>query len=1074
MDIKFSELIDNYPEITETNIQTLISSKYEFKELSGTPKEMLKKKGTFFKHQRWVQRFLVPYDRLFLFHKTGTGKSCTIVAAGEHFKRLKQKGESTINKIIILVKGETLAVEFKKQIACECTIDEYIPKGVYTEGREQKKAISRAIKKWYSIQTYQKFISKILEMTDKQLEDEFSGVMFFVDEIHNLRNDSDSNENNTNIKVYNFLHKLFHIIKRSKVVLASATPMINNSNEIAKIMNLLLPLDNQIPSNIDYSNISLQEIEPYFRGKISYVRELDTGAVPSYQGEKLNVSYNGVRSQSYVYICPIIPNSIQSKGYIQALSVSESWRENKRQASNFVFPDGSWGGTFDSKQKDSGLGKYVFSEGEDVYEAKPELKRILSDPIKLRQHSMKYYMIVDILKTQEGNAFIYDEFKFGSGVIILGLTLEANGFTRFMETNTVFVSETGASKGYCSVKTRERRNIRLDKRLRFGLLTSDTSGPRRDAMLELFNSYENRYGEYLKAIIGSPMSRDGLNLANGQIFINVGPGWHQSGMYQAMSRVIRATSHIDLLSDMKNIPEDQRKVDVKIYNLAATLEGYESSDLFMYEYAEQKDINIKRMERMMKQCAVDCQSHYKRNVRTTDVDGSKECDYTTCQYKCIDPLSKEIDLSTWKLMYGDEIIDIIKERIKRYFKFETRITFDGIKELTRDILSKGYPEFLIYRSLFELIVNNVPIINSLGLNTYIRNEGEIFYTIQDYPIKPYTCLDSYYNENTSFIQKLNFQDYIKQTITSEEILLSNVDLTETNINTQITVFEKEFDPNDLKSNLVELYSKSIFIFREPIDILEEKKNYIAMKGTGKGRRSKDPSKKPKEKEDKLDEDEVLEDLDKGIMLKKYLGDTLGEKVYLHTLKGQDISSTSYGTTSRFLKGGKLRILKPSEGLGWRDLKEFEQLVYGPLVQYTLIKRNKEFFARGVYGTVLADGKFRVRAKTDIKRVTAKGKKDNRVENTGKICTVWDKVELLKVFRKLDMEPDYSVLPKNYSYEFAIKFLNSQGFADTNELEELSDEDLKFYTAWYIKSYTIKQLCDIIYDYFEENDLLFVN
>ena len=74
------------------------------------------------------------------------------------------------------------------------------------------------------------------------------------------------------------------MVKPRKVILSSATPMINSPNELPGRLNLILPEDNQMPE-MDFKTVSLQTVEPYFRGLISYVRSLETGAVPVYQGE---------------------------------------------------------------------------------------------------------------------------------------------------------------------------------------------------------------------------------------------------------------------------------------------------------------------------------------------------------------------------------------------------------------------------------------------------------------------------------------------------------------------------------------------------------------------------------------------------------------------------------------------------------------------------------------------------------------------------------------------------------------------------------------------------------------------
>ena len=75
--VQLEDLIAFYPSIAKPQIQKDISSKKEFNELGSDPTERLRKaRGDYFKHQKFVQRFMQHYDQILLFHETGTGKSC--------------------------------------------------------------------------------------------------------------------------------------------------------------------------------------------------------------------------------------------------------------------------------------------------------------------------------------------------------------------------------------------------------------------------------------------------------------------------------------------------------------------------------------------------------------------------------------------------------------------------------------------------------------------------------------------------------------------------------------------------------------------------------------------------------------------------------------------------------------------------------------------------------------------------------------------------------------------------------------------------------------------------------------
>ena len=79
------------------------------------------------------------------------------------------------------------------------------------------------------------------------------------------------------------------------------------------------------------------------------------------------------------------------------------------------------------------------------------------------------------------------------------------------------------------------------------------------------------------------------------------PGWHESGMHQALSRFIRATSHEDLKNRYlreKGSKTANYRVGVDIYRMAAIKPGEKletgkdfTIDLKNYIEAERKDIN---------------------------------------------------------------------------------------------------------------------------------------------------------------------------------------------------------------------------------------------------------------------------------------------------------------------------------------------------------------------------------------------------------------------------------------------------------------------------------------------------
>ena len=232
----------------------------------------------------------------------------------------------------------------------------------------RKSNTTREIKKWYSIKTYLKFANKLAEpvyeeyttakgrkkkriigikekLTNAEIMRRYSNCIFFVDEVHNLHvnpedvrvprggrrrpptpavipeeedPDADVEAKNTTRFTYDQLWRLFHHIERSKVILASATPMVNEVSEVGSIMNLILPSNFQIPDNFNYNTATLAEMEPYFRNRISYVRARDSGAIPEEMGIPLNVEYTfggkRIHASTKVYESPMLRYKDQQTG----------------------------------------------------------------------------------------------------------------------------------------------------------------------------------------------------------------------------------------------------------------------------------------------------------------------------------------------------------------------------------------------------------------------------------------------------------------------------------------------------------------------------------------------------------------------------------------------------------------------------------------------------------------------------------------------------------------------------------------------------------------------------------------
>ena len=357
---RLEDFIASYPDVNTPNLQTLLTAKRELNELAPQLSEPPPGRCEFYKHQDLFKRIFLHYDVCLLVARTGTGKSLEMINLSEsvHEKvsgiRSAMDSIPYIDKAIFLVKGDILAQEFKEQLVtkgtCAGTYDVDIVKNAKTS-ISRRTAITRTIKEWWEVYHFQSFANKLHKLSDKQIVDEYSGSIIFVDEAHYIKNlnvfnqgtDEDHEPEKDTANVYTEFHRLFHLIKRSKKILATATPMINNPKELLAHLNLLLPLNMQIQEDqFNWDTIKLEELYPYIRDKISFVRELDTGIELSYRGKIPNIlfdtiDHNGkeqqINFQTTIYFTQM--SKFQSDNYNN--SKRGNYEIDKRNESSFLF-----------------------------------------------------------------------------------------------------------------------------------------------------------------------------------------------------------------------------------------------------------------------------------------------------------------------------------------------------------------------------------------------------------------------------------------------------------------------------------------------------------------------------------------------------------------------------------------------------------------------------------------------------------------------------------------------------------------------------------------------------------------
>lgn len=1064
------------------HFQRYITGKYEFRQLASDVREPIPKRGDKFKHQELVLRFMKAYDRLLMIHDTGTGKTCSALGPAESFKRewidasidytqTYLNGQpGNINQVIIFTKSETLEKEFRQQLVCKCTSYEtYEQKIERTRpGKGATKAITNRLKSFYKFEHYRSFGNRISKQTKEgtkiALKELYANSLIICDEIQDLitgDRDVSQEEKEDDKSAYAALYTLFHEVPDIKVMLMSATPMIDKANEIIPVMNLILPLNQQLSTSLNLNTVTLEQLEPYFRGKISFVRGLDTGAVVEYQGQDVAKGYHTVVYPSQI-------TGIQKQVYEQVTNQRDSFESASRQASMFVFPDGSHGITgFKRYIKPKVGGWYEWINDSILLEQgiTPLISNI-RDTNDLKQYSAKYATMIQLINEQPGSHFAYFDFV-QVGTNLFGMLLELFGFERYVGNESSFnkTSEGGKIK-YCSASSDEG-SINIRPKIRYAVITSETSEKSRANILELMNSPLNIDGDYIKVLLVSEVGKTGINVNNIRTGHLAGPAWNYSNTYQALSRFIRATSHVNLVereAERLGIPISEVKVPVHIYQhcIVDPSDAMDTIDISMYKASETKDHSIRRIMRFMKQCAIDCQIHSKRNIRPNDKDGSAVCDYQSCNYVCVDPAPDTIDYSSYNTIYSHDEVNKVIGSIKLFFRENYSTKYEDLIAWLRTRYSHDDKEikFLTDRALRSLIDRRTVVRDRYNFQSYIQEDGDKLYLQRDFPTTSRDSSLDLYASNIIGVKSSTLDAYVRKFMSQipldvEAKINSTTDLIQLfiylhslDIDLQAKILENammkyciQYSEDPKYELIIKCYAFDIYWFNEPLKQIEEQKSQISSEKYAKATKA-----------------------GKGITKKVKLGATApipvqGNMVYLHTVRIHQTGGVQYTATATKTKlFNKIRVMRGEDGY-FHDIEAYELPIYSDLVvkekdKYYL--KFKQFDIYGIYDTYT--NMFRI----IDERITISG--DKRRENRGKVCKTWPYMDVIDVSAHVGSKRP---LIPNISEQQMRQLLHERNL-DTSSL---SSNEIKYYYAYEYARTDVPGICDNILEKFIEEGAL---
>ena len=803
-----------------------------------------------------------PYTGLLVFHGTGTGKTCGAIAIAENFKEQVKRYGTKIHILVsgpmIKEQWKNELVTCTKDTYINSSVFQSGFINNEVKQQIQREAIMSALQ-YYRIISYRNFYRRVLgEKVSEQVVINGKSVKKFrkdiegdierdisVDKLENLDNTLliiDEIQNLVGNDYGKALKKIIENSRNLKIVMLSATPMKNFADEIIELINYLRPINHQIDRDKIFTS-NRNYLMDFKEGGQDYLKKMLNGYISYFRGNDSLVFAKGVEMGEKIddllftklVRCKMHP--FQKDIYLKTLLEysKDALDKESTASSNFVFPilDEEKKNIIGSYSKD-GINSVLnqLKVNRDLYLKKlnekffnnkitnvSEILResssgnnisglILHESI-LKTFSTKFYdALINVNNLVEGKEGSKTCFVFSNlvkvGIDLFQEVLKANGYLEFKDdglyalTDSIREYKTGLLYGEFKKKYPSEKFYPAT----FIVFTGENEGEEiiqpeeKKRLLDIFNNIQNKEGKNIKLVLGSRVMQEGITLENVRAVHILDAYYNFARVQQVIGRAIRLCRHYRVMTEEDPYPE------VKIYKYVVTLDDPKklSSEEDLYRKAELKYLLIKKVERSIKEVAVDCPINYHANIFPEEVEESKGCrnpahkgdgklctmlcDFEECDFKCYDSqlyskyydkdrkifrkINKaDLDKTTFTSETAKKEINDAKEKIKELFKFKIVYTLDQILERVKSKFTgeqkELFDDFFVYKALDLLIpitendFNNFndPIIDKFN------NLGYLIYRKGYYIFQPFTE-----NENLP----MNYRNkYNKELISSPSI-----------------------------------------------------------------------------------------------------------------------------------------------------------------------------------------------------------------------------------------------------------------------------------------------------------------
>ena len=594
----------------------------------------------------------------------------------------------------------------------------------------------------------------------------FSDHLLIIDEANNLRDADAAEEDETSTakatdaaegkRLTPILKSILAVAEGMRLMLMTATPMYNTAPEILFLLNLLILNDTKDESKLlkqrdifkadgQFAERGEALLTTNVRRYVSYMRGENPNTFPlrltppEHAGHTFMENYPILsisRKEDEVQLSetdkqimeqlPLIVHEAdetvagkkileiltQHRGSSEdggAVEVSDFILDQTMQAGNITYPDGSFGTRgweINMKSETNTVGTHKVKQLN--WTNKDTTMESVFGLEGIRQHSPKISEIVESITAAKGMQFVYSRYVL-AGALPICVALELQGWCRVLADGTP--------------APLLKRVLAGKPKHYYILLTSDDSlSPNFKGLLQYATTFDNpdqaRNGTKVKAIIGSQVASEGLDLKCIRE-IHLLDGWyHLNRTEQIIGRGVRFCSHVLL-------PPEER--NTLIYLHAVSVAEYETADLYAYRLAVRKAQPIGRVSRLMKINAWDCMLNKEAILladmpprRVTDAQGRSEaaydvkdkpftsfCDFSEeCEYICGSRPVPAVNVGANKSTYTESDFRRLflekQERLQDLFSTETAFPLKTIRELVYDDMPRSIGEIGLREALGKL------------------------------------------------------------------------------------------------------------------------------------------------------------------------------------------------------------------------------------------------------------------------------------------------------------------------------------------------------------------------------------